>query len=119
MSSGVEHRSGDAWAADRFQNANLVPRVMQRRAIVIRIDGSARDGLRLIGALRGTMLRRFLEMTGGGKVVLDLSEVSEADAANVQLLAQVADVQCSLVHCPQWLALWIERERQARPKVDV
>ncbi|HET8946902.1 MAG TPA: hypothetical protein VFQ07_07955 [Candidatus Polarisedimenticolia bacterium] len=79
---------------------------------MIRIEGNTRDGLRIIGALRGTTLRRMLEMTGGGEVVLDLSEVSEADAANVLLLARLADGHCRLVNCPQWLALWINRERR-------
>lgn len=78
---------------------------------MIRIEGTTRDGLRIIGALRGTILRRMLEMTGGGEVVLDLSEVSEADAVNVRLLARLADGPCRLIHCPQWLALWIDRER--------
>ena len=79
---------------------------------MIRIEGTARDGLRIIGALTGTVLRRVLEMTGGGEVVLDLSEVSEADAANVRLLAWLVDGHCRLVNCPQWLTLWIDRERQ-------
>jgi len=79
---------------------------------VIRIEGTTRNRLRIIGALTGTILRRMLEPTGGGDVVLDLSEVSEADAANVRLLARLADGHCKLVNCPQWLALWIDRERQ-------
>ena len=79
---------------------------------MIRIEGTPRDGLRIIGALTGTALNRLLEMTGGGEVVLDLSEVSEADAANVRLLARLADGHCRLVNCPLWLALWIDRERQ-------
>ena len=79
---------------------------------MIRIEGTPRDGLRIIGALTGTVLKRLLEMTGDGEVLLDLSEVSEADAANVRLLARLADGHCRLVNCPQWLALWIDRERQ-------
>lgn len=79
---------------------------------MIRIEGTARDGLRIIGALTGTVLRRMLEMTGDPEVVLDLSEVIEADAANVRLLSQPADGHCRLVNCPQWLALWIDRERR-------
>lgn len=79
---------------------------------MIRIEGTPRDGLRIIGALRGTVLNPLLEMTDGGEVVLDLSEVSEADAASVRLLACLADGHCRLVNCPKWLALWIDRERQ-------
>ena len=79
---------------------------------MIRIEGTPRDGLRIIGALTGTVLKRLLRTASGGAVVLDLSEVSEADAANVRLLAQLADDHCRLVNCPQWLALWIDRERQ-------
>lgn len=80
---------------------------------MIRIEGTPRDGLRVIGALTGPVLRRLLEMTGRGEVVLDLSEVSEADAANVRLLARLTDGHCKLANCPQWLALWIDRERQS------
>ena len=83
---------------------------------MIRVEGTPRDGLRIIGALTGTVLRRLLEMTGGEGVILDLAEVSEADAANVRLLAGLADGHTRLVNCPQWLALWIDRERQARPR---
>jgi hypothetical protein len=57
-------------------------------------------------------LRRVLELTCGGEVILDLSEVSEADAANVRLLARLADSHCKLVNCPRWLALWIDWERR-------
>ena len=80
---------------------------------MIRIEGTPRDGLRIIGALTGTVLRRLLEMRGGGGVILDLTEVSEADAANVRLLARLADGHYRLVNSPRWLALWIDRERQA------
>jgi hypothetical protein len=83
---------------------------------VIRIEGNPRDGLRIIGALTGTVLRRLLEMTGGGEMVLDLSEVSEADTVNVRLLSRLADGHCRLVNCPQWLALWIDREPQSLPQ---
>ena len=79
---------------------------------MIRIEGTPRDGLRIIGALRGTVLNPLLEMTDGGEVVLDLSEVSEADAANVRLLAWLAEGRCRLVNSPQWLGLWIDRERR-------
>jgi hypothetical protein len=85
---------------------------------VIRIEGTTRDGLRIIGALTGTVPRRMLEMTGGAEVVLDLSEVIEADAANVRLLARLADGHCTLANCPQWLALWIDRERRPAPPVN-
>gem|GEM_PF-5031403 len=79
---------------------------------MIRIEGTTRDGLRIIGALKGTLQKRLLEMTGGEEVILDLSEVSEADAANVRLLARLAEGHCKLVNCPQWLVLWIDRERR-------
>jgi ABC-type transporter Mla MlaB component len=85
---------------------------------VIRIEGTTRDGLRIIGALTGTVLRRMLAMTGAAEVVLDLSEVIEADAANVRLLSRIADGHCRLVNCPRWLALWIDRERRPAPPVD-
>jgi ABC-type transporter Mla MlaB component len=81
---------------------------------VIRIEGTPGDGLRIIGALKSAFLSRLLETAGGGEVVLDLSEVSEADAASVRLLARLAGDQCRLVGCPKWLALWIEREGRPR-----
>jgi ABC-type transporter Mla MlaB component len=78
---------------------------------VIRIEETPQGGLRVIGALERAALSGLLETRSSTEVVLDLSEVREADAAAVHMLAQLPP-RCRLVNCPRWLALWIERERQ-------
>ena len=88
---------------------------------MIRIEGTPR-GVRIIGSLKGVLLRDLFEILSEGQVALDLSEVREADEAAVGLLAQLPPARCSLVSCPRWLALWIEQERRhsrrpARPRV--
>jgi hypothetical protein len=53
----------------------------------------------------------LFDLVGGSDVVLDLSNVHEADADGVRLLAAPAADRWQLVACPKWLAHWIERER--------
>lgn len=84
---------------------------------MIRIELSPRGGVRIIGTLKGTLLNRLFEILSDREVVLDLSEVREADAAAVRMLARLPAGRCSLVNCPRWLVLWIERERQPQPPV--
>ena len=71
--------------------------------------------MRLIGALRGELLRGLFESLTTREAMLDLSEVRDADAAAVRILAQMPPGRCKLVDCPRWLALWIEQERQHSP----
>lgn len=76
---------------------------------MIRIDRSPR-GVRIIGSLKGVVLKNLLEVLRDGQVAVDLSEVREADEAAVGMLARLPN-RYSLVNCPRWLAFWIEQER--------
>jgi hypothetical protein len=82
---------------------------------VIRIDGSPEGLVRIIGVLQGEVLRELFESLGTQEAMLDLSEVREADAEAVRMLAQMPPGRCKLVHCSKWLALWIEQERRLSP----
>jgi anti-anti-sigma regulatory factor len=45
------------------------------------------------------------------RVALDLSEITLADRASIDFLAQQSREEIELVNCPPYLASWIERER--------
>ena len=45
------------------------------------------------------------------RVALDLSEITLADRASIDFLAQQTREEVELVNCPAYLASWIERER--------
>jgi hypothetical protein len=80
---------------------------------VIRIESSRQGRVRVIGALRSPPLQTLLlDSVGGAEVELDLSEVHEADADAVRMLAQLPADRCRVVACPKWLALWIEIEQR-------
>jgi hypothetical protein len=80
----------------------------------MRIESTSRGVVRLIGALEEPALSDVLGVRSDTQVMLDLSEVREADAAAVRILARLPASRCRLVDCPRWLALWIEREREPR-----
>jgi hypothetical protein len=82
---------------------------------VIRIEGSAEGRVRVIGALTCQMLETLLDVLGTGPVVLDLSELFEADTPSIELLARLSET-CRVVGCPRWLELWMERERRQRAR---
>ena len=65
--------------------------------------------VRVMGALDKPALALLTEAIADGDVVLDLSEVTEADESAVSLLARLPAGQCSFVGCPRWLAQRIER----------
>ena len=65
--------------------------------------------VRLVGALDNAALPLLTEAISDGGVVLDLSEVTEADESAVTLLARVPAGHCSFVGCPLWLARRVER----------
>ena len=44
-------------------------------------------------------------------VTLDLGEITLADRASIDFLAQQSKEEVELVNCPSYLASWIERER--------
>jgi hypothetical protein len=68
-----------------------------------------RRPVRVVGALDASSLHYVKEAISDGDVVLDLSEVTEADESGVRLLAGLPPGQCSFVGCPRWLALRVER----------
>ena len=80
---------------------------------VIRLEEGAARQVRVIGSLQGPALKLLSEMISRGPLILDLSEVDHADESGVQLLAELAPERCTLVSCPKWLALWLERVRRA------
>ena len=81
------------------------------RWCVIRIESSPQRRVRVIGMLEGSALRMLFDLVGSNPVVLDLSDVHEADAHGVHFLTAPAADRWRLVACPNWLAHWIERER--------
>jgi hypothetical protein len=63
-------------------------------------------------------VRVLLDAVFRRTIVLDLSEVHEAEADAVRLLAELPPDRCQLTDCPLWLTLWIEREcRPLRSKL--
>ena len=45
------------------------------------------------------------------RVALDLSEITLADRASIDFLAQQSREEIELINCPLYLAAWISRER--------
>ena len=64
--------------------------------------------VRVIGAVDESVLHLLTKAIAGGKVVLDLTEVSAADENAVNLLARLPAGQCGFVGCPRWLAQRVE-----------
>jgi hypothetical protein len=80
---------------------------------VIRLEEGAARQVRVIGSLQGPALQLLSDVVSRGPLVLDLSEVDHADESAVRLLAELPPDRCTLVSCPRWLALWLERVRPA------
>jgi ABC-type transporter Mla MlaB component len=80
---------------------------------MMQLEASPRDRVRVIGALTGAALKTLFEMVKTTEVRLDLSQVSEADAEALQLLARLAPERCDRFASPKWLALRIEMERRS------
>jgi hypothetical protein len=80
---------------------------------VIRLEESAARQVRVIGSLQGPALELLSDVVSRGPLVLDLSEVDQADESAVRLLAELPPERCTLVSCPKWLALWLEQVRRA------
>ncbi len=81
----------------------------------MQVEPRPHDRVRVIGTLTTPALELLLEMVGRAEMLLDLSEVREADSDAVRLLAQLAPDQVGLLACPKWLACRIERERRPQP----
>ena len=82
---------------------------------MMQLECSPPDRVRVIGALTGAALETLLEMVKTTEVLLDLSEVREADTDAVQLLARLASERWDRFAPPRWLELRIEMERRSRP----
>jgi anti-anti-sigma regulatory factor len=80
---------------------------------VIRLEEGTARQVRVIGSLQGPALKLLSETVSRGPVVLDLSEVDQADESGVRLLASLPPERCTLAGCPTWLSLWLERVRRA------
>ncbi len=80
---------------------------------MIRVEGGPPERVRVTGALRAPMLGPLVDVVRRGAVVLELSELREADAAVVDWLAGLAGQGCRLVGCPKWLDVWINWRRLA------
>jgi len=81
----------------------------------MQVDTNPHDRVRVIGTLTAPALELLLEMVGRAEMLLDLSEVREADSDAVRLLAQLAPDQVGLLACPKWLAFRMVREGRPRP----
>ena len=82
---------------------------------MMQFEGGPPGRVRVIGALTGAELETLLEMVKTTEVLLDLSEVREADTDAVQLLARLAPERWNRFGPPRWLELRIEMERPSRP----
>jgi hypothetical protein len=80
---------------------------------VIRIEEGTARRVRVIGSLQGPALRLLSQAVSQGPLVLDLSEVDQADESGVRLLASLPPESCTLAGCPTWLSLWLDRLRRA------
>jgi len=83
---------------------------------VIRLEGGAPGRLRVVGFLEGHGMRRLFEAISRGTVVLDLSEVDQANESGVSFLADLPPERCRLAACPSWLSVWLERFRRPAGK---
>jgi ABC-type transporter Mla MlaB component len=80
---------------------------------VIRLEEGTARQVRVIGSLRGPELELLSDVVSRAPLILDLSQVDHADESGVRLLAELPPERCTLVSCPTWLALWLERVRLA------
>jgi hypothetical protein len=81
----------------------------------MQVQPSPHDRVRVIGTLTAPALEQLLEVVGRAEMLLDLSEVREADSDAVRLLAQRAPDRVGLLACPRWLASRLESERRPQP----
>ena len=80
---------------------------------MIRIEEGTVRRIQAIGSLNGPALGLLSKALARGPVLLDLSDVDQADEAAVRFLATLPPETCTLARCPGWLSLWIDRVRQA------
>jgi len=86
---------------------------MMRQPLPLMICPADEPGrARVVGSLTGDAIQILLDAVHGGMAVLDLSEVDHVDDAAVRVLAGLRRQGCTLLACPRWLALWLERARE-------
>lgn len=83
---------------------------------MIRLEETTARCVRVIGTLGRAELGLLTETVARGAVVLDVSQVDQADESAVRFLAGLPPDRCTLAGCPPWLALWVERVRAAEPE---
>jgi anti-anti-sigma regulatory factor len=83
---------------------------------VIRLEETTARCVRVIGTLSRAELGLLTETLARGVVVLDVSQLDQADESAVRWLAGLQPDRCTLAGCPPWLALWVERVRAAGPE---
>jgi len=81
------------------------------------IPGNDGPEVRVVGRLQGGVLDLLLEQ-GSVTSTLDLTRVSELDAAAKHTLVHRIPDRSRPVICPGWLALWVERERARQVAED-
>jgi hypothetical protein len=79
---------------------------------VIRLEEGPARRVRVIGSLQRPASKLLSDVVSRGPVILDLSEVDHADGSGVLWLSELPPETCTLVSCPTWLALWLERVRR-------
>ena len=82
---------------------------------MILLETGPPDRVRVLGPLTGAALQTLLEMLNTADVLLDLSQVREADVDAVELLARPPADWSDRFALPRWLALRVEVERRSRP----
>jgi hypothetical protein len=72
-----------------------------------------------MGSLQGNAFKLLFDAVSGGPVVLDLSQVEQADEECVRLIAGLGPERCTIAGCPTWLGLWLARLRREAPGTSV
>ena len=78
---------------------------MVRLALIGRINANS------LGEIRRAIDRARRQR---GRVALDLGEITLADRASIDFLAQQSREEIELINCPEYLAPWIDRDKAGR-----
>ena len=71
----------------------------------------------LIGVLdteHATRLEELLSTAAGGRIILDLRDVTLVDREAVQFLARLEMTGTELINCPEYVRSWIVAENESR-----
>ena len=85
---------------------------------MIRIEGGPDARVRIIGTLKAPVIETLLDMLWRQGLVLDLSEVDQADEKAVRTLAELPPARCRVTGCPPWLARWVKRLQERAAETD-